>query len=311
MGAGSSSCTGLHVDLIILDDVTDFDIARSSVQSERLEIWFKTALLPVLEPGGRVVSLGTRYAMGDFYKTLIDMNYNVKIFPAIKDGKALIPWIRPLDDEMREGSLTIGLNSMKKDMGSLLFDLQMMNDTSLLADNNVIKGEWIQYYEIQPDPMKEIMISVDPAIGLKSENDYTAIGVWCKDNDNNIYLLESINKRITFNKTITSIGSLINRWNPERVLVEDVAYQKAIIQELKRVYPNTVTLGVKVIGDKRARLINVSSVFENGKVYFRKRETELVDQILYFPSSNDDLVDMMTHAIGYYKEHENSGVIIF
>ena len=311
LGAGSSSCTGLHAELIILDDITDFDIARSEVQSERLDTWFKTALFPVLQPGGRIVALGTRYSFNDLWGTLIEMGYNSKIFPAIRDGKALIPWLRPMDDEMRDGGLIVGLNTMRKDMGELLFALQMMNDTSLLLENNIIKAAWIQYYNKLPYVRKEIIISVDPAISQKSEADFTAITTWCKDISGGIYLMDRVNAHLTMHETIEQIKQNIARYGAERVLVEAVAYQKALAQELKRECPATVITERTVTTDKHARLINVQNYFENGLIFFkREQHKDIIDQILYFPAKNDDMVDSMTMAIGYYKEQSGGGGVI-
>lgn len=315
MGAMSGAVTGLHADLIILDDVVSFDSSRSSVQTERLENWFKTTLLPTLMPGGKIIVLGTRYSPNDLYHTLKGMGYDTKVFPAItSNGEALCSWLQPLEDEYDDnGALVkIGLINMKKQLGSIIFALQMMNDTSLLAENNIIRAAWIKYYETAPDNIKDIIISVDPAIGLKSENDFTAIGVWCRDDDNNIYLLDQVNKRITFNETIITIQRLINGFRPDRVVVEDVAYQKALIQELIRKCGDTVITGVKPPADKRARLINVSNYFENGLVHFRPQSTDMVDQLLYFPAQHDDLVDMLSLGLGWYKEHDGlDGVIIW
>ena len=310
LGAGSSSCTGLHAEIIFLDDVTDFDVARSTVQSERLDTWFKTALFPVLQPGGRIVALGTRYSFDDLWGTLIDMDYNTKIFPAIRNGKALIPWLRPMEDEMRDGVITVGLNTMKRDMGSLLFSLQMMNNTALLLENNIIKAAWIQYYTELPSKVSNILISVDPAISQKSDADFTCVGVWCTDVNNNTFLINIVNEHLTMHETIEQIKTFVTRYSADRVLVEDVGYQKSLIQELKRECLDAVIEGRTVTVDKRARLINVQNYFENGMVHFKNEHKNIIDQIIYFPAKNDDMVDMMTMAIGWYKEHSGAGDII-
>lgn len=310
MGSISGAITGIHEDHIYLDDVISFDSVRSDVQSERLDSWFKMTLYPTLQPGGRITALGTRYGFNDLYQTMIDMGYNTKIFPAIRDGGALIPWLRPMKDEMRDGALVIGLDTMKRDMGELLFGLQMLNDTKLLLENNIIKVQWIKYYDELPTNISNVLISVDPAIGLKSENDLTAIGVFCKDSDNNFYLMNHVNKHLTMNQTIVQIQEYISHYHPERVIVEDVAYQKALIQELQRLCIDTVIEGVKPTTDKRARLINVSNLFENEMVYFKSQQNDVIDQILYFPTSRDDCVDMCTLALGWYKEHSGMGGVV-
>ena len=313
MGAMSGAITGIHEDHIYLDDVISFDSVRSSVQSERLDTWFKMTLYPTLQPEGRITALGTRYGVGDLYNNMIDMGYDTKVFPAINsDGEALCQWLRPLDDEMRDGVKITGLSTMRKDMGELLFSLQYLNDTALLLENNIIKAAWIQYYNELPNKVSNILISVDPAISQKSEADFTAIGVWCKDGDNNVYLMDYTNDHLTMHETIEQIQAYIARYGAERVLVEEVGYQKALIQELTRLCSSTAIMGRTVTVDKRARLINVQNYFENGLVHFKHGHKDIIDQILYFPAKNDDMVDMMSMAVGYYKETSGSeGVIIW
>ena len=147
---------------------------------------------------------------------------------------------------------------------------------------------------------------------MKSEADFTSIGVWCKDGDNNMYLLKNVVGHYTLNGTIEKIQELIPRYSVERLLIEDVGYQKALVQELTRKCQDVVVEGRKISTDKRSRLINVSNLFENGMVHFKSIDNDVVDQILYFPAAHDDMVDMTTLALGWYKERSGmEGIIIW
>jgi predicted phage terminase large subunit-like protein len=82
--------------------------------------------------------------------------------------------------------------------------------------------------------------------------------------------------------------------------VEDVQAQNWIIQELVRQYGIPVK-AIKLDGDKRARLVSVSTYFENGKVHFTPKCKEVWEQIIAFGSANhDDLVDSTTQLLKFF-----------
>lgn len=63
--------TGAHVDLLIFDDVVDPSNSTTPEMIRKTIDGYKDAL-PLLDPGGRIVVIGTRYAMGDLYGYLIE-----------------------------------------------------------------------------------------------------------------------------------------------------------------------------------------------------------------------------------------------
>jgi predicted phage terminase large subunit-like protein len=79
-----------------------------------------------------------------------------------------------------------------------------------------------------------------------------------------------------------------------KVLVEEVGYQKAVIDQLQN--EDCDAIGVKVSTDKRARLITVGNMIECGKIVFpRHGSEELIRQIVGFGVEKYcDLVDAFT-----------------
>ncbi len=79
--------------------------------------------------------------------------------------------------------------------------------------------------------------------------------------------------------------------------IEDVAYQKAAIQEAQR--RMLAVRAMRVGGDKRARLRTAATFIQNGTVVFPKKGCEdLIAQLLGFGvENNDDLVDAMVYLI--------------
>ena len=91
--------------------------------------------------------------------------------------------------------------------------------------------------------------------------------------------------------------------NPKRrseLLVEEVAYQASVTQQLKNDWYSAT--GIKVGGmDKRARLSLVSQFIKNGNVIFPKKGCELlINQIVNFGvEKHDDLMDAFVLLVMY------------
>lgn len=327
VGAGSGQITGMHADYIFIDDMVSFDSSRSDLQRSRDKDWFRTSLIPVLLSSGSISLVGTRYHPQDFYDMIIsELKYNTLIMPAInEDGTALCEWLFPLKDRFNEDGEIVkkGLETIRDELGSLIWSMQFLNDVSLANENRIIKYDYIQYYDEskwidnqlyitnndKDIKIKKIILSVDPAISEKETADYTAIVVGGKGSDGNIYILDYSNKHLTFNNIKQEIYKLNSQWSPNQVVVENVGFQLSLIQELKKESGLNV-VDIKPTRDKTARLMQVSGFFESGKVHFLKKQREIVNQLLEFPDGrNDDLVDSLVYVLHQMKEG-GSGMIV-
>ena len=253
------------------------------------------------------------------------LKYKTLILPAITEsGDALIPWLVPLKDKINEdGSVIEGLETIRENLGSVIFATQYLNDVSLINQDHIIKYEYIKYYDsidwkdnklyvnVKGSSIKieKINLGVDPAIGEKETNDFTGMCVTGKGSNGDFYTLEVSNKHLTINAQIEEIQRLVDKWQVNQTLIEDVAYQKALIQELKR------RTGLKIVPitptrDKTSRLNMVSGHFEAHKVHFKKDMNQIVNQLLEFPDGrNDDLVDACVYSLWGFRS-SGSGMIV-
>ena len=314
LGAGSGACTGRHCEVLIVDDLVSFDSTRGQVRRDRTRDWYLTSLLPTVLIGGRVIVAGTRYHFADIYDLLINrLNYNTLILPPIKeDGKPQCNWLQPIDDvvDNKENVIQRGLTRIKRDLGSIIYALQYENDVGLLLEGNIIKLEWIQYYDQIP-VLESVIITCDPAISKRDSADFTAIIVGGRDEAGNVYIKEYINEHLSFNETIETIIRLAGKYNPEEVRIEQVGFSEAFITELKRKISGILIRGIRPLGDKASRLQEVSPLMENMLVYFARNQMQIVDQMLLFPEGDhDDLVDAMGLFLSYYKI-EPDGIILW
>ena len=320
VGSGSGRVTGLHCDIILMDDIESFDSARSEVKRKRLQEWYKTTLSPVLMSDGSTMVCATRYHQVDIYQMLLDeFSFNQLILPAIgKDGESVCEWLLPVHDVVKpNGKVLKGLDTIKANLGSVIFALQYDNDVELLKAGTIFRYGDFQFYNrvIFEDEhiyveslggarelLKRIVIGIDLAISEKQTADYTAMLIIGRTDKNNIYVLDYINKRLTFNKQLTLIETLVDKWTPNEVVIEQIAYQAALITELQR------RGGLKIIPitptrDKVARAYLVSGIVESKLVHFKQDGmSDVTDNLTIFPDGeHDDITDAFVYALGRMK----------
>jgi len=173
-------------------------------------------------------------------------------------------------------------------------------------EGQIIKDEWIQYYDSVPD---DIIVfrgtGVDLAISKKASADYTAMvsGKLAEEKEKpKVYVMPNpVNERLSGFETTerarrVSLG-LGDNENLTPLWVEDVAYQRMQVEAMiKAGLPAT---SIKVSTDKRARLMTISSYVENGTVVFpRKGCEDLLLQLTGFGvEAHDDLVDAFVYMV--------------
>ena len=127
-----------RADIIISDDILDDSNTRTLEQRKKTEDWFWKVLLPVLEPTGRLVVVGTAWNVEDLYEKLLKSNeFSVrKKYKAIIDeDKKEVMWKSRWSYET--------LMKLKGAMGSLAFNQAYQNE-ALSAEDAVFKSEWLQ-----------------------------------------------------------------------------------------------------------------------------------------------------------------------
>jgi predicted phage terminase large subunit-like protein len=329
VGSNSGSVTGRHCEWLVIDDLISYTSTRSELLRDRTREWYLTSLLPVLMSGGKISVCGTRYHNQDIYSNMIEeLKYKTLILPAITlENKALIPWLVPLKDYTDKNNVFIeGLETIRENLGSVIFATQYQNDVSLINKDNIIQSDYIQYYNgIEWNDNKlyinnmgssikigKIIMGVDPAISEKEKADFTAMVVIGKGSDGNFYVLDTLNKHLTFNKQIESVKYLAGKWQINQTNIEQVAYQEALIQELKRKGGLKIN-PIKPTRDKIARLNMVSGFFESHKVHFDKKNmNQIINQLLTFTGEgkdHDDLVDACVYSLWGFRS-TGSGLLV-
>lgn len=311
----SGAVVSKHFDVIIGDDLVGFENARTEAQRKKLKEWFYSSLFPTLEPDGEIHILGTRYSPLDLYEDLIkSRNYRVNIQKAINtiEGRECSLW----EDKFS----LVRLTKIREESGLIIFNMQYQNDTEL-AKGKIFKYKYFKHFEeykIDYDlgmvkvkvldaqgvpywiPVR-IYMGADLAISEDetSNNDYFVLTVIGVDKEKNVYVLDYLKERLTFNAQLNAIMDYGKTKFPmvERIGVETVQYQKSLAQELRRLSLLPV-VNISTSKDKVTRAMRRSALFENGKVFFRMGMEDLEECLLLFPDvDHDDLFDGLDFAL--------------
>ena len=311
----SGAVISKHFDIIIGDDLVGLENARTERQRANLKEWFYSSLFPTLEPDGEIHILGTRYNPLDLYEDLIkSRDYVVNIQQAIRtvNGKKVSLWEDKFSLERLEAIL--------KQSGKIIFNMQYQNDTEL-AKGRIFKAKYFKYYEEYKldydfqtakiriknaegvDQWKKVRVYMGADLAISedenSNNDYFVLMMIGVDEDKNVYVLEYVKDRFTFNSQLNTIITYGRNKYPmvERIGVETVAYQKSLAQELRRLSLLPI-ININTSKDKVTRAMRRSANFENGKVFFREDMDDLEECLLLFPEvDHDDLFDALDFAM--------------
>ena len=300
----SGAVASRHYDIIIADDLVDEENSRTEIQRDKVKTWWYKTLVPCCEPDGKIYILGTRYHYLDLYGHLTKNEYadNHQIIPAIyPDGST--PWPEKFSLEW--------LQKRKEQMGSIIFNSQYQNDTSLMK-GHIFKEEWFRFYDQQPDwDSMHFFIGCDPAAtkrdallsGRKLDTDWWTIVVGAKQRKDDgsygaeVYVKEVWRSRCTKEEYIEKLRQLNDHYKPLRVVIETVASQEYLAQDAEKYMP---VERVDRTTDKIARAYWLQAFLENGQILFPDKslvsdyETwqAMLDELLLFPQAeHDDLFD--------------------
>jgi predicted phage terminase large subunit-like protein len=321
VGRGSQ-ISSRHVDLLIVDDIESAESVRSELVRETTRQWWAREVAPVLSPGGKMIVVGTRKHFDDLYShliygglgsdarwTIIDVAKSVyrpngePIWPAMWDGPALVRRKAELD---------------QTDL--LAWSQEYLNEPRPSETQMFYPDRWPKI-KVRDIPWGMSIIQYwDLAISEKQTADYT-VG-WCigVDEHNGIYPLEHRRGHWDFNRTLSEIADMGNKWSGPNasgtlaaIGIEQVAYQAAAVQEAARrtmlpIVPVTYKAKDKTDKVQRARLLEARAAAN--RVYHPVETDEdgferdpswwsaFVAEAIFFPAgAHDDQVDALSGAV--------------
>ncbi len=306
-------------DLIICDDVEDISSTKTRDGRNKTYQWLKGEVIPAGDKDTRLVIVGNLLHEDSLLmrlkeereKDIIDGHF--LYYPLInKKGVCLWPGKYPTEKDVEIERKKVG-NEITWQQEYLL--------NIVPSEDQAIYPEWINYYDEIPVPKKlscgytaytEIRIGVDPAISQSDVADYTAIVpglIFEHEEGYMMYILPKIiNKRLNFPETIETCKTMFKSYKKDyyhtKFVIEDVAYQKALPQQLQVEGVYDVMTTKPGNQDKRSRLVLTANVIKTGQVLFpREGAEELIQQIIHFGvEKHDDLADAFVNVVNSMME---------
>jgi predicted phage terminase large subunit-like protein len=296
-----------HFDLVIGEDIVDFENSRTQAQRNKTWDWFFTVVYPTVETdelnpenNGELTLRGTRYHYDDFYGRALG---EVPAFkPGFMEGCAII------DSCFTDAGETVALwperksvetlRQIERDSGSIIFALQYKNNAQLTKGRIFTPAYFMNFYKELPEDVV-IVAGYDLAVQTKTESDYFAEAVVASDKKHNIYLIDVMRDRIKAPAQFEYLKSshINKKWIKGGV--ESVAYQEALPQFLR----DSTKVPVKSVGrtkDKVTRAYKIQPLFENGKFFMPegRQFPDFVNEMCLFPdATHDDMFDALETAI--------------
>jgi len=327
VGVGSET-TGLHFDVVVLDDIVVLSNADTKTERDKLDTYY-SLLNSVLNPGGVIKAVGTRYHPDDLYNYLINMTepiyddqgeiveqehvYEITVKVVEENGQFLWPRTQRKDGKW------FGFN--KRELGRVKanyrdkaqFLAQYYQDPSDPENKRIenfqyydstklqfLKGVW--NYNGQP---LNVFAAIDFAATLSKKSDYTAIVVIGIDGHGNYYVLAI--KRFKTDKIsvmFETLRTLYDKWKWVKLRAETSGQQNLVVEQIKSMnQENQVYYTIDKhtpSGDKQIRIMsNLEPRYEAGKVwhYVGGECEELEKQLSSTKPPHDDVADAFASAV--------------
>lgn len=185
------------------------------------------------------------------------------------------------------------LEEERREQGEAWYRQEYMCDFMSMEDAR-IDASWLKSEEYAPQNCN-IVMGVDLAISEKAKADYTAMVVMGRDEDGLLHVLDAKRIKAPFQTQLNEIIAMASKWHPSTIGVEDIQYQRAMVQSLSA-QTNYAVFPVRPDRDKISRFAPLEARYQNGQVYhnmYLPREFEA--ELLMFPAGNhDDFVDAMS-----------------
>jgi hypothetical protein len=310
VGAGQSirgiNWRNKRPDYLMPDDLYDEEDIYNPESTEKKNQWFWSTLYPARAQGQRtsIQITGTASNELDLMNRLEKLSqWKTRTFKAITDWEnktVLWPAKNSFESLMQD----------MEGMTSSIFMREMQNEPRDDA-SSIIKQAWIKPYDpanLFPAGTFEYggcVLGVDPSIGEKEENDFTAIALFYvyryTDGRGYHYFLDQLwNEHWTLDQRIKELQAIQDRQPDNRKIttafIEGIGGFKDFVAEVKR-RTNLPVREIDKVKDKLANLESRAWFFETGRIKYNKNiDPKLVENWRYQLCTNHPRYDDMRDA---------------
>lgn len=328
-GGLTTNITGSHADLIILDDLVvpanNDDLGRRAVIEQYSQ------LQSILNAGGEIVAVGTRYHPKDLYSTIQDTYQEIyneagevigrepqwDILQRVveENGEFLWPRQRRADGKYYGYDLKELARIKAGYIDKTQFYSQYYNDPND-ASTSPITPDMFEYYNrdnltvnggvyhLNGRPLN-VYAAIDFAYSLSAKADNTAIVTVGVDQDNNRYILDIDRfKTDKIQDYYDHIIAVHQKYSLRKLRAECTAAQQIIVKTLKdKLSENSVRLVIdeyKPLRDKEERVLaTLKPLYEDHRIFhYRGGNCELLEEeVKQAKPAHDDMKNALADAI--------------
>lgn len=298
--------------LIVVDDPEDENNTKTKEAMESNLMFILQSVTPSIDAKrGRVIVIGTPLHELCIVQRLSTMSSWEHVFfqNSIEKGIALWPeslsleWLVSKRDELQ-------------DHGLVRSYYQEYECELIAGIDSMFKEEYLQYYDSEtqltfrdrdafmnfPSGLSipvNIYMGVDPASSIQQSADYSVIMPIAVDAQMNIYVLDYFRKRVNPMDLADAIENWYVRFHPNLTTIESTGYQEMLRQYMRtRIFIPGLEIKENPRQNKSARLEMLQPFFAQKKVFLKKGQKELAEELIMFPKSkHDDLLDGLYYAV--------------
>lgn len=300
---------GFRPELIICDDIENDENVQSKLQRDKLESWFKKAILKLPQRGSdyNIVFIETKIHHDSLLSRLQQSDdFNSLRFPLVRQFPSNLDELDPknlTNEELEE--LILDDSSLDKveiikeyfnDKDSFMSEYQ---NEPLSKDGMTFSDYAI--YEIEPE-LQSITVGIDPALG-KSKGDYFAITI-LKYDGKRFYAtvkMYKIKATLMIDKIISLYLELLKFGVPIKIAIETVQFQEffkdSLDDKCKSIGLHLPIVPLKNTVSKELRIDSISPLINNHTILIDKKSLIFIDELDTYPKSpHDDGLDSLEMA---------------
>jgi len=272
-------------DLVIADDLENDELVDTSVQREKLALWWDSAVEPMIEPPpvGQIILVGTVLHYGSLLNKMLNRTdlYVTRRYQAIisRDNEYGVKTQTPLWPER----FSLERLSQLKAKNVLAFQKEYMNDPRD-DTNRTFRSGWIQWYDAhdlgyKPQTNKwyfrgkllTFYTGVDWSVGKDDQADFFCILMIGRTSDNDIIVFDMANERLDVANQVNRVIQQNKSYAIQMNGIEGNGFQHILIKQiLQRALIPIREIHHVSRKKKQIRIEGMAPLFEQGKIYLRR-----------------------------------------
>jgi len=275
---------GARLDWVVADDILDLNNTQTEILRKKVEDWWLEIIDSRVVEDGRKIVLGTLQHTRDLLCYLSDLDEYFYVHLDALDKKdfktTLWPEQWPYERVMKK----------KSSIGTLRWNKTMQNDRSAVSAK-MLDQSWLHYYDplnLPPRRLLRIYIGIDPAIAddrtTAESKQLDKFGLVVVGFDGSrAYLLEEYCDWLTFPEQLKLIDAYNKKWQPFKIGIESVQYQKALAQQAFMLHSLPPVVAVPVGTQSKVTRIESFSVYcETKRFWITRDHQQFIEEWLDF-----------------------------